>query len=365
MVDEKPNKYEQHDSLSIPTYEEAISSRPSTQSYLGPEEVSHDAERQGLLARDRQPQNNGYEAPTVESARSSLDFLPSSGGSSRRNSAEALQREIQEMDIEEPGDPNRQLRPSRFSKRITSLTHSLSSINLPFRQWLPSGQYLRAKIPSWPQALRFQPNWIIVGRIFAIFLVVFIIWLFFISDLFSVRSARMNSMFDPENLRTYVLNHIDADNIRRNLQYATKYDHMAGTEGSYTHAIWVETAFQQAGLERVGLEKFEVYLNNPKIGGRRVAIIDPPELQWMAKLEEELVYPVEWAAQQTPVFHGHSKTGNITGPLVYANYGSREDFERLAKEGINLEGLIALVRYYGTQADRALKVKAAQLAGAI
>ncbi|KAL8884342.1 MAG: hypothetical protein Q9215_007583 [Flavoplaca cf. flavocitrina] len=366
MADEKPNKYEQHDSLPIPTYEEAISSRPSSsQSYLGPEEVSHDAERQGLLARDRLPRNNGYEPPTVESARSSLDFLPSFGGSSRRNSAEALQREIQEMDIEEPGDPNIRLPTSRFSKRITSLTHSLSSINLPFRQWLPSGQYLRAKIPSLPQALRFQPNWIIVGRIFAIFLVVFIIWLFFISDLFSVRSARMNSMFDPENLRTYVLNHIDADNIRRNLQYATKYDHMAGTEGSYTHAIWVETAFQQAGLERVGLEKFEVYLNNPKIGGRRVAIIDPPELQWMAKLEEELVYPVEWAAQQTPVFHGHSKTGNITGPLVYANYGSREDFERLAKEGINLEGSIALVRYYGTQADRALKVKAAQLAGAI
>lgn len=366
MVDEKPNKYEHQDSLPIPTYDEAISSRPSSsQSYLGPEQVSHDAERQALLTTHRPHQRNGYELPTVESARSSLDFLPSSGGSSRRSSAEALQREIQQMDIEEPGDPNTSLRASRFSKRITSLTHSLSSINLPFRQWLPSGQYLRAKIPSWPRALRFQPNWIIVGRIFAIFLVVFIIWLFFISDLFIVRNARMNNMFDPEKLRTYVLNHIDADNIRHNLQYATKYDHMAGTEGSYSHAIWVETAFQQAGLERVGLEKFEVYLNNPKVGGRRVAIVDPPELQWMAKLEEELVYPVEWAAQQTPVFHGHSKSGNVTGPLVYANYGSREDFEHLANSGIKLEGSIALVRHYGTQGDRALKVKAAELAGAV
>ncbi|KAL8667532.1 MAG: hypothetical protein Q9168_007257 [Polycauliona sp. 1 TL-2023] len=366
MVDEKPNKYEHHDSLPIPTYEEAISSRPSSsQSYLGPEEVSHDAERQGLLARNRPRQNNGYEPPTVESERSSLDFLPSSGGSTRRSSAEALQREIQQMDIEEPGDPGLRFGASRLSKRITSLTHSLSSINLPFRQWLPSKQYIKAKIPSWPQVLRFQPNWIIVGRIFAIFLVVFIIWLFFISDLFTVRSARTNNVFDPENLRTYVLNHIDADNIRHNLQYATKYDHMAGTEGSYSHAIWVETAFQQAGLDNVGLEKFEVYLNNPKIGGRRVAILDPPELRWMAKLEEELVYPVEWAAQQTPVFHGHSKTGNVTGPLVYANYGSREDFEQLTKSGVNLEGSIALVRYYGTQGDRSLKVKAAELAGAV
>ncbi|KAL8689640.1 MAG: hypothetical protein Q9224_004597, partial [Gallowayella concinna] len=361
MVDEK-HRYVHQDSLPIPTYEEATSSRPSSsQSYLGPEEVSHDAERQGLLSRGRPPQNNGYEPPTVESARSSLDFLPSSNGSSRRSSAEALQREIQQMDVEEPGS---QTRANRISKRITSLTHSLSSINLPFREWLPSGQYIRAKIPSWPHVLRFQPNWIIVGRIFAIFLVVFIIWLFFISDLFAVRGTRMTNMFEPENLRAYVLNHINADNIRQNLEHATQYDHIAGTEGNFFLAKWVETSFQQAGLELVGLERFDVYLNYPKIGGRRVAIIDPPELEWFAKIEEEPVYPIEYEVQQTLVFHGYSKTGNVTGPLIYANYGSRHDFQQLADSGINLEGSIALVRYYGTQSDRALKVKAAALAGA-
>ncbi|KAL8726701.1 MAG: hypothetical protein Q9166_006569 [cf. Caloplaca sp. 2 TL-2023] len=356
MVDEKPHRYEHHDSLPIPTYEEATSSRPSSsQSYLGPEEVSHDAERQGLLSRT---QNIGYEPPTVESARSSLDFLPSSS----RSSAEALQREMQQMDVEEPGDPT--TRANRFSKRFTSLTHSLSSINLPFRQWLPSGQYIRARIPSLPR-LPFQPNWILVGRIFALFLVVFIIWLFFISDLFAVRTRQTTNMFDPESLRTYILNHIDADNIRRNLEHATKYDHVAGTEGNFFLAKWVETSFQQAGLNNVGLERFDVYLNYPKKGGRRVAIIDPPELEWFAKIEEELVYPIEFEAQQTLVFHGHSKTGNVTGPLVYANYGSREDFQQLADSGIKVEDSIALVRYYGTQNDRSLKVKAAEQAGAV
>ncbi|KAL8659994.1 MAG: hypothetical protein Q9202_006848 [Teloschistes flavicans] len=364
MVDEKPNKYEHHDSLPIPTYEEATSSRPSSsQSYLGPEQVSHDAERQGLLSRSRPPEPNGYEAPTVESARSSLDFLPSSGESSRRASAEALQREIQQMDVEEPGDPTS--RANRFSKRITSLTHTLSSINLPFRQYLPSSQYIRARIPSIPQILRFQPNWIIVGRIFAIFLVVGIIWLFFISDLFAVRSRRMGTgMFRPDDLRNYVQSHIDADNIRQNLQHATQYDHIAGTEGSYFLAKWMETSFIQSGLDNVGLERFDVYLNYPKKGGRRVAIIDPPELAWEAKIEEELAYPPEFEAQQTMVFHGHSKSGNVTGPLVYANYGSREDFKRLRDTGIDLTGSIVLVRYYGTQGDRSLKVKAAEQAGA-
>lgn len=65
------------------------------------------------------------------------------------------------------------------------------------------------------------------------------------------------------------------------------------------------------------------------------------------------------------VFHGHSKSGTVKGPLIYANYGSREDFKRLENQGIDVRGSIALVRYYGSQGDRALKVKAAELAGAL
>ena len=65
------------------------------------------------------------------------------------------------------------------------------------------------------------------------------------------------------------------------------------------------------------------------------------------------------------VFHGHSRSGEARGPLIYANYGSREDFMRLDNQGIDVKGSIALVRYYGTQGDRALKVKAAEQAGAV
>jgi hypothetical protein len=35
-----------------------------------------------------------------------------------------------------------------------------------------------------------------------------------------------------------------------------------------------------------------------------------------------------------------------------ANFGSREDFKLLADKGISLDGSIALVRYYGTEAGR-------------
>lgn len=50
---------------------------------------------------------------------------------------------------------------------------------------------------------------------------------------------------------------------------------------------------------------------------------------------------------------------------MYANYGSKEDFAYLQDQGVNITGTIALVRYYGYQNDAALKIKAAEMAGAI
>ena len=373
MLDEKPNKYERQESLPIPTYEEATSSRPtSSQSFLGSEEISHDAERQGLLGSAghddrarRRPQQNGYEAPTVDSARSSLDFLPSSRENSPRDSTDGLRREMLQMEVLDPmteaelGSISQT--GNRLTKRITSLTHSLSAINLPFRQWLPSMDYIRACIPRIPE--HFIPGWIIVVRFFAFFLVLSLAYALFLSDVFTGgQRGGMGNAYDPESIRMYVQDHIDKSYIRENLEHLTAFDHIAGTEGSYVLAKWVEGLFNAAGLENTGLERFDVYLNYPKEGGRRVAIVEPPEMAWEALIEEEPAY-TDSPRLQTMVFHGHSKSGDVRGPLVYANYGSREDFKKLKSSGVDMKGAIALVRYYGSQGDRALKVKAAELAG--
>ena len=354
MADEKPNKYERLESLPIPTYDEATSSRPpSSQSFLGPTEVSHDAERQTLLGR-----NNSYVPPTVESVRSSQD----SADGSARDSVDGLRHEILEMDILEPGEEGNQRGGTTFSKRIISLRSGLSSLNLPFRRWLPSLDNIRSKLPSLPHLL--QPGWILAGRFFALLFVLSLAYVVFLSDVFRFRSrGGSGHTYEPESVKMFAQDHIDETLIRQNLEHLTMFDHIAGTEGSYVLAKWVESAFKGARLENVGLERFDVYLNYPKKGGRRVAIIDPPKMAWEAKIEEESAY-VGPSREQTLVFHGHSRSGTVTGPLIYANYGSREDFKMLQDKGIDLTGAIALVRYYGSQGDRALKVKAAELAGA-
>ncbi len=376
MVDEKPNKYEPQASLPIPTYEEAISSRPSSsQSYLGPQEVSNDAERQGLLGQQdsSRPRHGSYQAPTVESARSSLEserFLSFSEDGSAGASREDLGRERSQMEILDPETDEEAVRhlqmPRMISKRIASLTNTLSSFRLPLEWSLPRFSYVRDRTPRLPDW--WLSNWLVICRFLAVLFVMLLVYAVFASVTFSMNqgSPGAGRLFDPESVKAYVQGHVDGDKIESYLEYLTSYDKVAGTEGSYVSAQWVEGLFTAAGLDNVFMQRYDVYLNFPKPGGRRVVITQPPELEWSAMIEEEPVYENPTPQQkQTLAFHGHSRSGNVTGPLIYGNYGSREDFKTLQNSGVDVTGAVVLLRYYGSQGDRALKVKAAELAGAV
>ena len=344
-------------SLPIPTYEEAISRPSSSNSFLGPTHISQDAERQQLLAS-----HDHYRPPTVESARSSMESVDDLERSSSHSSLQGLHREILEMDIQEPLASPYGPRASRISKHISSIKQSFSSLHLPLQSLRPYFVYIRDRTP--PVREWMKPNWILLGRFFALLLVLMVFYLIFFLNLGRSHNRSISSFLEAENIRQYVQDGINTTYIRQNLRHITSFNHMAGTEGGYVLAKWVEDAFRRSSIENVNLERFDVYLNYPKKGGRRVAIVEPVELKWEAVLEEEPVHKGS-SKEQTQVFHGLSKSGTVRGPLVYANYGSRDDFIKLENQGVNVTGSVVIVRYYGTQTDRALKVKAAELAGAL
>ncbi|KAL4958295.1 hypothetical protein BDW69DRAFT_154645 [Aspergillus filifer] len=352
--------------LPIPSYEEATADRPSSSRTHLADEGSDDPEGQALLHdADRgigthdtpQTRPHGYHPPTVESARNSVDDLSSSPAASERGSLEELRGELNQMDVEDGNQHtsrSSRLR-SRIAKPFSNLTRTLSSIHLPFRRFLPNFKFT-INLNSARTSFN-SHGCIIMLRLFGLLLVVAIIYVFAISDIFNFNSRFMvGQTYSASSVENFVQGHINETNIAENLRRVTEYPHMAGTEGSYVLAEWIQREFEDAGLEAIDMEKYEVYLNYPKKDGRRIAIVDPPELKWEAILEEN--------DGETPVFHGHSKSGNVTGHLIYANYGSREDFQHLVDKGVKVNGSIALVRYYGTEGDRALKVKAAELAGA-
>lgn len=348
-------KYD-YQSLPIPSYEEATGHASSSRSDLGDND-GNDAERQGLLQRD----TSHYQPPTVESVRGSLDDLASSVSGSSRGSVEELRQEIDQMDVDdsEQGPSRRTRLRSQFSKRFSSLTRTLSAIQRPFQRYIPRLYSMRFNVNLGDARARMKDQGcLMLLRLFALMLVVALVYVFFIGDIFNLNNRMvMGQTYPAASVENFIQGHINETNIAENLRHITQFPHIAGTEGSFVLAEWIESAFQQAKFDVVEREEFQVYLNYPREDGRKVAIIDPPYLAWEASLEEN--------DAKTPTFHGHSKSGNVTGPLVYANYGSREDFKLLADKGISLNGSIALVRYYGTEPDRALKIKAAELAGAV
>ena len=256
MVDEKPNSYDQHQSLPIPTYDEAVNSRPSSsQSFLGSEEISNDAERQGLLRREEE---HGYHAPVLESARSTL----LSGDSPRASAEESRYERMTQMDILEPeanGGSARGtlMRRNRISKRITSLTHSLSSLSI--LQWLPSRDKIITRIPMLIRQL--QPSWaIMMSRLFALLLVISLIYLLFFSNVFIVGRKGPGPATNFRDLvRDFVRSNANASRIRESSKYLTLFDHMAGTKGSYVLGEYVQDLFKESRLEDVHMERFDVY----------------------------------------------------------------------------------------------------------
>ena len=259
MVDEKRNRYSQHSSLPIPSYDEAINTRSSSsQSFPGAEEVSNDTERQALLPRGEQI---GHQVPAVEAIGLSISF-----DNSPRASIEELRHEaLMQMDVLEPeadGGSRRGtlLREHQLSKRIMSLTHSLSSLS--FRQWLPFGDYVTAKIPTLIH--HFQPNWaMIISRSFALVLVVSLFYLLFFSDVFTVGRRGPGSVANfPDMVREFVRSNANASSIRESSKYLTNFDHVAGTKGSYVLGEFVQDLFQESRLEDVQMEQFDVYASN-------------------------------------------------------------------------------------------------------
>ncbi|KAI9494914.1 hypothetical protein BDB00DRAFT_816291 [Zychaea mexicana] len=154
------------------------------------------------------------------------------------------------------------------------------------------------------------------------------------------------------------------ENTRDFLKIYTSEAHLAGSEADKRQAEWTRDKFIEFGIEDTKIETYYTLVNYPL--ERRLALVSgPEEFRYEAELREDPVDEDETSQDPdvVPTFHGYSKNGSVTGPVVYANYGRLEDFQYLVDHGVNLTGTIALVRYGG--AFRGLKVRAAEVFGCV
>ena len=119
--------------------------------------------------------------------------------------------------------------------------------------------------------------------------------------------------------------------------------------------------FKEYGFD-AQIETFYVLFPTPK--ERAVELLEPTH--FVAKLQEPplAVDPTsQQTAEQLPTYNAYSKDGDVTAPLVYVNYGVREDYEQLDRMGVSVKGAIVIARYGG--AWRGIKPKVAAEHGAI
>jgi N-acetylated-alpha-linked acidic dipeptidase len=118
--------------------------------------------------------------------------------------------------------------------------------------------------------------------------------------------------------------------------------------------------FKEWGWE-ASIEQFDVLFPTPKT--RVLELIEPSK--FTAKLDEPVVSidpTTGQKSEQLPSYNAYSIDGDVTAPLVYANYGRVEDYDQLDRLGVSPRGAIVLVRY--GQIFRGVKAKIAAEHGA-
>jgi len=145
------------------------------------------------------------------------------------------------------------------------------------------------------------------------------------------------------------------------LKALTAQPHMAGTPEDRATADYVAQKFRAAGLE-TEIVPYRVLLNWPKVV--RVEAHDAAGNLLMSGPAHEHVKgdPGEDNPRVVMPFNGSSGSGDVTGDVVYANYGRLEDFKLLAARHISVKGKIVLVRYGSN--FRGVKVYLAEKYGA-
>jgi len=164
--------------------------------------------------------------------------------------------------------------------------------------------------------------------------------------------SELESEFDktlnPENLDTW-------------MKHMSSKPHHVGSPWSKQNAEYAANKFKEWGFES-RVETFEVLVPFPKI--RKLSMIAPNKVE--LKLFEPAVEgdrSSEMTKDVLPGYNAFSADGNVTGELVFVNYGLNEDYEELKRLGIDVKGKIVIAKY--GRSFRGIKPKIAHEQGAI
>ncbi len=153
---------------------------------------------------------------------------------------------------------------------------------------------------------------------------------------------------------------IDKTSFKKHLKKLTERPHVVGSEGNQEVIRYIGEVMQLAGM-KVTNYPYDVYL--PKNPGTSLIEIVTPYRDVLNQKEDIIENdPYTKDPELWKGWNAFSGSGDVTGEVVYANYGRKEDFEALKSLGIDLNGKIVIARYGGN--FRGYKAKFAEANGA-
>jgi len=150
----------------------------------------------------------------------------------------------------------------------------------------------------------------------------------------------------------------DPDRMRAAMQLLSARPHHVGSPYDKQNAEWILEQYKRWGWD-AHIETFQVLFPTPKSRLLEMGA-------WRAKLEEPTLAIDPTSGQkdeQLPTYNAYSPDGDVTAPLIYVNYGLVDDYEQLARQGIDVKGAIVLARY--GHSWRGIKPKLAAEHGAV
>jgi N-acetylated-alpha-linked acidic dipeptidase len=154
---------------------------------------------------------------------------------------------------------------------------------------------------------------------------------------------------------------LQAADLREWMRRLSARPHHVGSPYDKDNAEYMAGLFRSWGFQ-TRIESFKVLFPTPKT--RLLEMVSPT--RFTASLAEPPLAEDSTSgqtAEQLPTYNAYSIDGDVTGELVYVNYGVPKDYEELARRGIDVKGKIVIARYLGSW--RGIKPKVAAEHGAI
>jgi N-acetylated-alpha-linked acidic dipeptidase len=172
------------------------------------------------------------------------------------------------------------------------------------------------------------------------------------SDATAEDQRRLESQFDSSLRR---------EDLRSWMKRLSARPHHIGSAYGKSNAEFMDSLYRSWGFKS-SIEEFDVLFPTPKT--RMLEMTFPERVE--ARLAEPPIPEDSTSGQtseQLPVYNAYSIDGDVTGELVYVNYGTPDDYEQLDRLGIDVKGKIVIARYGG--AWRGIKPKVAGEHGAL